>query len=68
MTSSSVEEFEACCVEKKDNGLVDLKFCVTGSLKSTPEAFCAEANSIDRALDCGDFEPLIFNDATGLKA
>lgn len=62
MTSNSVQEFERRCEAKKEEGLVDLKFCTFYTSDLTAEAFCKEANSIDAALARGDFEELTFED------
>ena len=57
-----IEEFYRRCEEKKQRGMVDIKFVVTRSRKATPESFCEGANSIDEALERGDWKAFKFND------
>ena len=63
-SNSHWQEFERRCEEKRKDGLADLKFCAVNSMELTPAAFCEQANAIDDALQCGDFEEYHFDDAT----
>lgn len=58
-----VEEFYKWCEDRKRDGLVDLKYTLNKAPRVTPESFCEEANSIDAALERGDYQEFVFNDA-----
>lgn len=53
--------------ERRDNGLVDIKFYIHSDGIPTPEKVCAEAAMIFDAIKAGAVEPLILADK-GLAA
>ena len=50
--------------EKKARGLVDVKYYVTNG-DATLSVIQKEAVNLDRAIEDGSYEPLVFNDRLG---
>ena len=60
--TSACEQVAALYARKKERGLIDVKFFVDYTYKATTEAVCVEVLRLERAIEAGDFEPLVFND------
>lgn len=59
---TACESVEAIYAEKKASGLVDVKFYVGNISEAAREVVCEEVLNLERAIEAGDYSPLIFND------
>ena len=62
MTDSTCKSLATHLAERKEKGLVDIKFYVHKRSAATPAKVCAEAASIFDAIGAGAVETFEFND------
>ena len=62
VTDDACDAVAALYKQKKNNGLIDVKFFVDDAYKATREVVCREVLRLEEAITNGDYEDLVFND------